>query len=192
MARNGLDRAQLVAAAAELIELHGSDSFSMCALAEWLGVRPASLYNHIEGLDSLMTEVCAYALRMQHAAVMAAITANGDARIMQLATAYRIFAVEHRELYRLLLSSAARAEKQADDTLRCIVEPFLLVLDHTNLSEEAKLHWQRVLRGIVHGFISEEDAGFFSHLPVNADRSFEIAIQCYMDGLRQAERRANA
>ncbi len=189
MPRNGLTKERVVEAAAQLIEQSGAAAFSMRALADSLHIKAASLYNHVESMDELLTAVCAYALREQREVELAAIHGRtGAAAIAALADAYRQFARSHRELYRLIISTAAACGEQLGETARCIVEPFMAVLAHTGLSEEEKIHWQRVLRGIVHGFVSQEDAGFFSHLPADVDESFRTAIQCYIDGLTQAER----
>ncbi len=191
MPRNGLSKERVVEVAAALIEQQGTADFSMRALADSLNVKTASLYNHIQGMDELMVEVCAYALEMQREAEMNAIhMKTGTAAITALAEAYRKFAREHRELYRLIMHTAVKCSENMYEISRCIVEPFLNVLEHTAFTYTEKIHWQRVLRGIVHGFVSQEDAGFFSHLPANVDDSFNAAIGCYIDGLAQAEKRS--
>lgn len=191
MARKGLTKERVVEAAAQLIGETGTADFSMRALAETLGVRTASLYNHVQSMEALLQEVCAYALEQQRAAELAAIEGKtGAEAIAALAAASRCFAREHRQLYCLILSTAASGGESLGGAQQCIVEPFWEVLAHTALTEEEKLHWQRVLRAIVHGFVSQEDAGFFSHLPADVEESFRVAVQCYIDGLTQAEKRA--
>lgn len=188
MPRMGLSKERVVAAAAELIGQRGTAGFSMHALADSLHVRTSSLYNHVESMDALLSQVCAYALRRQRDMELRAIEGKDtDEAICALADAYRRFARENRQLYRLIMSAASGVEQP--DAAECIVEPFLAVLSRTALTKEEKCHWQRVLRGIVHGFVSQEEAGFFAHLPADGDKSFQIAIRCYIDGLRQAERR---
>lgn len=190
MPRNGLSREKVVEAAVALIERSGMADFSMRALAESLDVKTASLYNHVESMDSLMVEVCAYALRMQREMEMDAIRGKAHgAAVEALANAYRAFAAEHKELYRLIMNTAVTSGEQLGEVSQCIVEPFMTVLEGTRLTEDEKYHWQRVLRGIVHGFVSQEDAGFFSHLPADVNESFWVAIQCYMDGMAKAEER---
>ncbi len=44
-----------------------------------------------------------------------------------------------------------------------------------------------VLRGLMHGFISEEQAGYFSHYPVPVNESYTLAIHCVIDGLHKEE-----
>lgn len=190
MPRNGLSREKVVAAAAALIKRTGTADFSMRALADALNVKRASLYNHIESMESLIIEICAYALQMQRDMELSAISGKSHTdAIIALADSYRLFAKEHSQLYHLIMNTAVSGGEKLSEISQCIVEPFMTALAHTSFSDEEKIHWQRVLRGIVHGFVSQEDAGFFSHLPASVDESFCTAIQCYIDGLAQAEKR---
>lgn len=190
MPRNGLSKEKVVEAAVSLIERSGIADFSMRALADCLQVKTASLYNHVDSIESLMVGVCAYALQMQKDCEMDAVEGKShNEAIFALANAYRAFAKEHKELYRLIVNTAASSGDRLSEISQCIVQPFMTVLEHTTLSNTEKYHWQRVLRGIVHGFVSQEDAGFFSHLPADVDESFQTAVQCYMDGLAEAEKR---
>lgn len=190
MPRSGLSREKVIAAAVNLIEASGTAEFSMRALADSLNIKTASLYNHVESMESLMVGVCVYALHMQRDAEMEAVQGKHHAQaIFALANAYRCFAREHAALYRLIMNTAVSGGERISEISQCIVAPFMQVLEETNLTTEEKYHWQRVLRGIVHGFVAQEDAGFFSHLPAAVDDSFQTAIQCYIDGLTQAEKR---
>lgn len=189
MPRNGLTRTRVIAAAAQMIDQSGMENFSMRILAESLNVKTASLYNHVENMESLRTDVCAYAMKMQWDTEMHAIEGlTGIAAISALAASYRSFAKDHPHLYRLIVHTAAHQDGLTD-ALKYTVEPFLQVLSDTHLTKSEKVHWQRVLRGIVHGFVSQEEAGFFAHLPEDVETSFQTAIQCYIDGLKQAETR---
>lgn len=49
----GLRAESIIVAAAELIEQYGRSGFSMRLLADTMGVKTASLYNHIENMDTL-------------------------------------------------------------------------------------------------------------------------------------------
>lgn len=187
MPRSGLSRERVVEAAAAWIDRFGTAGFSMRALAESLNIRTASLYNHVESMDGLLIEVCAYALRMQRDTELRAIEGlHAAAAIEALSQAYRRFAGEHRELYRLIVRTAAGCDDSLGEVSRCIVDPFLAVLEDTPLSDIEKAHWQRVLRAMLHGFISQEDAGFFSHLPADPEESFRTAVGCCIDGLSRA------
>lgn len=190
MPRIGLTKDLVVKAAAALIEQHGAENFSMRLLAESLNIKTASLYNHVESMDALLLDVCTYALNMQREAELAAIgSKTRQDAIIALADAYRQFARQHLHLYRLILRFAPSNYTKLAEPSRCVIGPFLQVLKDYDLSQEETYHWQRILRGVIHGFFSQEDAGFFSHLPVDVDVSFRMAVECCITGLEQAERR---
>lgn len=190
MPRCGLTNERLVQTAADMIEALGMKNFSMGALAACLHVKTASLYNHVESMDVLLAQVCAYALHMQYECEMQALEGvQGRDAIRALTCAYRRFAKAHWELYHLIINTAASCTEGLNDASGGLVEPFMRALAHTRLSEGQKMHWQRVLRSMVHGFVSQEKAGFFVHLPADAEESFQLAVQCCIDGLEQAEKR---
>lgn len=60
--RAGLDRRTLVIAAAEIADHEGIEAVTLAALANKLGVRSPSLYNHINGLQELRTQLAIYGL----------------------------------------------------------------------------------------------------------------------------------
>lgn len=45
------------------------------------------------------------------------------------------------------------------------------------------MHGQRILRSVMHGFIDQEEAGFFSREPVSVEESYQAAIQCFLLGV---------
>lgn len=52
------------------------------------------------------------------------------------------------------------------------------------LPQERVAHWQRVFRAILHGFIAQEDLGYFYYYDTtDVGESRDIAIQCFLDGL---------
>ena len=73
----------LIQAALHLIEERGYASFSMGELAKYLHVRPASLYNHIENLDTLYTEVGLAAISQMVGAEKEAIEGKSGMRLFE-------------------------------------------------------------------------------------------------------------
>lgn len=193
MFHKGLKKEIIVDTAKALIEQAGFPAFSMRKLAEKLNVKTASLYAHVESMDALFTEVGLSALREQRDCLLNAVGAqHGDAAVMALADSYRRFAAEHAELYRLILQMPSGNDAVLKEAAAMTAEPFMRVLADYRLSEHQRMHWQRVLRGGMHGFVSEEQAGYFSHYPVPVEESYQIAIRCMMDGLHKEAGEADA
>lgn len=189
MARQGLNREKLIEASISLMEEKGYNAFSMAELAKYVHVNPSSLYNHIESLDMLNTEVgLAAAERMVEAEKQAIAGKSQDEALFAIADAYRDFAKTHIELYRAVMNFQKTQNQVLEKAAGRIVDPILQVLSSYGLSRGDQMHWQRVLRSVMHGFIAHEEAGGFSHFPADRDESYRIAIQCVADGLRAAGR----
>ena len=189
MFHKGLNKKIIVESAKEMMEKDGVQQFSMRKLAEKLDVKTASLYAHIESMDALFTEIGLAALKDQKDCLMSAIgEKHGDAAIEAVAESYRQFAAEHMGLYRLIMQMPSGDDEVLKEAAAVTAEPFMKVLEDYHISESRKMHWQRVLRGLMHGFISEEQSGYFSHYPVPVKESYDIAIGCVISGLHKEER----
>lgn len=187
MPRAGLNKQIIVDAAIRLIEEKGYHALSMRELAKSLNVKAASLYNHIENMDEVIAKVGKYTISALNQTQFSAIEGlEKDSAIFALAIAYRQFAKDHPELYKVIMSLHRTDNAVIEKSARPITAPFMHVLNDYPLNEEQKMHWQRVLRSIIHGFLSQEEAGYFCHFPVNEESSYELGIQCYIDGLNAA------
>jgi AcrR family transcriptional regulator len=184
--RAGLDQETVVEAAAKLVDEEGIDQLSLGCLAERLGIRTPSLYNHVAGLPGLKHDLALYCLRdlLDHI-TRATIGKSRSEAIIALADEYRAYARQTPGRYTLTqqapdpadLESQALA-KQAVDVVRAILSPY-------KLSDEDAIHAIRGLRSIVHGFVSLEVTGGFG-LPVDLDASFHWLINVFIAGLERS------
>lgn len=187
MARKGLNKKAIINAAIELIEKKGYSNFSMRELADTLEIKTASLYNHVKNMEEIYIEISYYAIDLLKQLQLSAIEGKkADDAVFSLAVAYRLFSKEHPELYKVIMKLPTTKNILLEKNAAQIIEPIMQVLSCYQLSESQKFHWQRVLRSIMHGFISQEESGFFNHLPIEANTSYQIAIQCFLDGLHAA------
>lgn len=192
MAYKGLSKDMVIRAAAELIEENGRADFSMRLLAEKLGVKTASLYNHVDNIESLLAEVCRYAVKLQESEEMLAVEGqHGENAVRTLADTYRSFAKKHAELYWLIMDMASRNDCLLYDIAVSLSDPVKAVLGGFRLPEKEVINYLRFFRGIVHGFVSQEKEGFFSHDPTPVDDSFHFAVDRFIDSLKAAESRCS-
>ena len=160
MPRQGLDKAKVVQAAAELIEEKGLVRFSMAGLAKKLDVKTASLYNHVESLDALLEDVGLYAIaRLVEVEENALEGREGDEALFALAEAYRTFAREHYRLYRVIIGLPKDGSTPLQRGAEAVLRPILRVLEPYGLTEVEQVHWQRMLRAVMFGFAAHEEAG---------------------------------
>lgn len=188
MPRQGLSRTDIVCAAIELVESKGLQAFSVRELAEKLHIKAASLYNHIKNMDELYTEIGYYAISELKKVQIAAIEGKQrDQAVSALADAYYQFGKRRPEIYKVILSLPMVKNDALLTAAGDIVEPIMTAMSGYNLSDEQKMHLQRVLRSIMHGFLSQEEAGCFRHFPVSLTDSYQIAIRGFILLLTNSE-----
>ena len=188
MAKKGLSRDLIIDTALRLVEERGPLGLSMRELAEALDVKAASLYNHISGMDDLMGQVGLRATEMRTRAQLEAIAGKTRAEaLFALADTYHAFAMAHESLDKVIMGLQRNLSPVLPQAGELTMKPILQVLDGYALSDDAKIHWQRVLRATMHGFCVHEHMGGFSHSPLSVSDSYHMAIRCIAEGLEKAE-----
>jgi len=184
--RAGLDQASVVEAAARLVDEEGIEQLSLGRLAERLGVRVPSLYNHVAGLPGLKHDLALYCLRELLDHIRRATIGKSRAEaIIALADAYQAYARQAPGRYALTLQAPPPGDKEVQALAQQVVEVVLAVLAPYKLGEEDAIHAIRGLRSIVQGFISLEMAGGFG-MPVDTDASFHWLVNLYIAGLSRS------
>jgi AcrR family transcriptional regulator len=183
VARAGLDRDRVVAAAAEIADAEGVHAVTLARVAAALGVKSPSLYNHVGGRDDLIRGIALLGLSEIAAALReAAIGRSGTEGLVATAGAYRRYVLEHPGRY----AAAAITAPDPDDAERLAASATVLdvlrgVLRAWALDEDETIHALRAYRSAVHGFASLEAAGGFG-IPVDLDTSFEHLIRTLAAG----------
>lgn len=189
MPKRGLTKESVLEAAEELVRLYGADRLTTGALAEKLGIRPASLYNHIESTDALKTELALRAIRTLSASLTESLRENNrEEAVFSLANAYRTFVQSAPGMYHMILMGPMSGDGTLTAALPDMIRPILALLDRFTLTDGEKNHWQRVLRTVMHGFATQELWGYFSHSPSDRDESYRLAVETVLFGILNAEK----
>ena len=193
MARQGLTRADIIGAAIEMIESEGLHSFSLRELANRLHIKAASLYNHIRSSDELHTEIGYYAISELKKAQLDALAGKERSEAIEsLADAYYRFGKERPEIYKVILSLPMVKNDAIHIAGFDIVEPIMTAMAGYHLTREQMMHLQRVFRSIMHGFISQEEAGCFRQFPVDVGDSYRMAVRGFILLLENSEKEVRA
>ncbi|MCY7782718.1 MULTISPECIES: TetR/AcrR family transcriptional regulator [unclassified Bacillus (in: firmicutes)] len=150
--RIGLSQKMIVDAAAEIADQEGLNGVTLAALSKKMNVRSPSLYNHINGLQAIRTELAVSGLTKLYDQMADAVTVQkGDSALFSLAQAYVDFAVENPGYYEaaLLKIQDKRAEIVSDQIVRLVAN---LLIDNGYASEKTAIHATRGLRSLLHGF----------------------------------------
>ncbi len=183
MGRRPIDPQKIMIAAVEAANALGFEAVTLAAVAEKLGVKIPSLYNHFDGLTGLRRMLTLWALRelidqMRRAAVGVA----GAEAIRAVGDTYRQFAHMHAGVYPAVLR-AHPDDAEISHVAGEFVSLILTILKPYSFENDAALyHSVRVFRSMMHGFVDLERQGGFG-MPLALDESFEHLIATYIAGL---------
>ncbi|MEU3479071.1 TetR/AcrR family transcriptional regulator [Streptomyces sp. NPDC033754] len=166
MARAGLTADRVTLAGAELADEAGLDQVTMSQVARRLGVKDASLYTHVRGLEDLRGRIALLAADEKTLRIAEATAGrSGKDALVAFADAWREYAHAHPGRY-----TATQLPIRIDPDLaanapgpRRAVELTYGMLRGYGLAEPDLTDAVRLLRSTFHGFVALEAAGGFGH-----------------------------
>jgi len=181
--RAGLDRATVIAAAAEVADERGFGQLTMGLVADRLGVRTPSLYKHVDSLAGLHQGLAALAMTEFGDALRNAIQgyAGRDA-LAAVARAMRSYLTRHPGRYAATVGAIAGPEFDAAGVR--VIESLAAVLRGYQIDPAEQVHALRTLRSTLHGFATLQAAHGFQW-DTDTDQSFEWLIDFLDRGLRR-------
>ena len=185
MAKRGLNSQQIFEAAVKLVQEKGYDSFSVRELAARLEVKPASLYNHIQGLDEVYTAIAlASADKLKKMLSHAVSGQSSDDAFLAGTLAYRQFALEHTELYKAFVRMPLLNDKAVLHVAYQSFQPLREIITGYGLSKRDTLNFIRGLRSVMHGFIELTNNGFMHKEEVTQEESYEEIMRNFLHFLK--------
>lgn len=161
----------------------GFEAVTLAGVAEQLGIRIPSLYNHVAGLPGLRHELTLWGLRELGDQLRRGATGvAGEDAIFSIAHAYRSFALAHPGIYTATLRAATPDEPDLAAAAQEVLDVVLAVLEPYGFSEDEALHVVRGLRSLLHGFADLEISGGFG-LALDRDASYRQLLAVYLRGL---------
>jgi AcrR family transcriptional regulator len=182
MARAGLTATVVVEAAAEIADSDGLEAVTLSTVAAKLGVKPPSLYSHVDGLPDLKARLAAQAASELADALTPAVAgrAAGEA-LREAGRAYRGWALAHPGRHAALQFVTIRDEPAAERVVGLLVS----VMRGYALDGDAAIHAVRALRAAIYGFVTLETGGGFG-IPLDAAASYEWLLDLIDSGLTDA------
>jgi AcrR family transcriptional regulator len=180
MPRAGLDADGVVTAAAVLADADGLEALTLARLAAHLGIRPPSLYAHVDGLPDLRRRIADRGAGELAVALRCAASGRaGFDALVAVADAYRAYALSHPGSYAALQLASDVSDSEA---ARELVDVVVAVLRGYGLEGIDAIHGVRAIRAALHGFVVlEAGAGF--GLPLDLDESYARLVATLDRGL---------
>lgn len=187
--RRQITAAEITETAVRLADEQGLDQVNLSRIAERLGIKKQSLYNHIEGLEDVKCSMVIYACgQLRTVLTEAAVGQSRENAVFSVAYAYRKFAHEHSGQYQVIMTESWKYKK--DEKLKFAIHLFMQVirkvLSQYDLHDIKLTHAVRGLRSMMHGFVSLEASGWFQN-PTDTSESYQQLIKTYISGVEAWE-----
>jgi AcrR family transcriptional regulator len=185
-AHAGLDKSDVLEAAAAIVDEVGIEKLALARVAEKLGVRSQSLYAHVGGLSGLRRDLTVYVTKLEAARWRRAIMAkSGRDALMALMEELVRSGQEHPGLAQLVSWSKYDPTDQAMfDALQEGWEPFAILLGTYGLTGDDVVHWYRIIWTSLQGFLALQSGGMMM-LPADPEVSLRLLMEHLADGLER-------
>lgn len=178
-------RDDVLVAARDMLDEEGWDRLNMVALAERVGIKGPSLYNHVKNLDDLRRELWMLVVRDMGETIRDAVLGlSGDDAVRAMATAYRTYAHKYPRRYALPVTipglkghDIAAAISVATDTANAVFRWY-------GITGESAAIANTLLTANMSGFLAMELQGA---MQVDPDRAYRIMVENFIAGLRQMQ-----
>ncbi|GBF41676.1 AcrR family transcriptional regulator [Leptospira ellinghausenii] len=156
-----ISRSLILDLAWETIQNVGFSEFRLATVAEALGIRTPSLYNHVKDTEDIFWEIQKRALRLLGDRLEQNLKKSDPPKewIPNFLKSYRSFAKEFPHMYPLVIVST-----ESDPELKLlgdrILQLCMFAFQFETLDKEM-VHRIRIIRSLVHGFIDLEREGGF-------------------------------
>ncbi|MDP4146235.1 MAG: WHG domain-containing protein [Bacillota bacterium] len=178
--KRNLTKEKIIQTAFSLADEIGLNQVTFQKLAEKLGIKYPSLYNHFDNMDNLKIEMTKYLLKGLNLKLMERLVGkSGEAAVREYAYVYREFAFENRTAYGLFMNIPSTEDEEVMRLAKGTTGMIRQVLDFYIKDETLIIHKSRALRSLLHGFVSSCFLGYFQG-SVNLEDSFQLMIDDFI------------
>jgi AcrR family transcriptional regulator len=185
MQKRNLTKEKIIQVTFSLADDIGFNQVTFPKIAEKLGIKYPSLYNHFTNMNNLKIEMTVYLLNELNLKLMQRLIGkSGEDAIREFAHVYKDFAFENKTAYGLFMSIPStentdlfRLAKETTSIIRRLLEFYIK-------DEILLVHKSRALRSLLHGFVSLYSFGYF-HGEVSLEDSFKSMIDDFISSLSQ-------
>ncbi len=183
MQKRNLTKEKIIQATFSLADDIGLNEVTFPKIADKLGIKYPSLYNHFSNINNLKIEMTIYFLKELNLKLMQRLIGkSGEDAIREYAYVYRDFAFKNKTAYGLFVNIPSTKDEEvlrlAKETNNIIHQ----ILDFYIKDKTLLIHKSRALRSALHGFVSLYSFGYF-HGEADLEDSFHFMIDDYISSL---------
>ena len=180
MQKRNLTKEKIIQVAFSLADEIGLNQVTFPKIAEKLGIKYPSLYNHFTNMDNLKIGMTIYLLNKLNSKLMQRLIGkSGENAIREYAYVYREFAFENMTAYGLFMSVPSTEDQEVNRLAKETSGIMHRIFEFYIKDETYLIHKSRALRSLLHGFVSMNFLGYFQN-PVNLEDSFRLMIDDFI------------
>lgn len=174
----------VIQAASEIADSEGLSKVTLKVVAEKLGIRTPSLYNHVAGLDDLLREVAHNGMRTMNDQMLHAVIGNsGDIAIKAVSVAYFRYVIAHPGIYETIQWAHWHGSSETTeifDNYKALLMKLVLSCNYKAQKTDEILD---LLMSVLHGYSSLE-LGKALMNPEESIKGLTDSVDIILTGLR--------
>lgn len=172
----------VIATASALADKDGLNSVSLKVVAEQLGIRTPSLYNHIESLEQLLLEVAHQGMKeMNEDMMQAAIGISGTPAIQAISIAYLSYMIAHPGVYETIQWATWHGTSETDEIFHTYLNLITTLIRSCGYHENDIPAIRDCITGMLHGFTTLQ-LRFALTEPEKVKKQLHCAIESLLTG----------
>ena len=187
MSRKGLSREKVIEQAAKLANEKGLKNVTIATLAEYLGIKKPSLYNHIKSQEDIYRGIMIYGWTQGTETLVQQINED-DAReaLRKYAKAFYGYAIENPGVFEAMLWYNKYESEELIYATEKIYIFFFMQTDRLGIERTVANHLLRTYRAFLEGFSLLVIHNSFGK-PISIDESFDISLNVLLNGIEEYE-----
>lgn len=183
MQKRNLTKEKIIQAAFSLADEIGLNQVTFPKLAEKIGIKYPSLYNHFNNMGDLRIGMTLYLLNDLNSGLMKRLVGkSGETAIREFAHAYKDFAFENKTAYELFMNIPSTGDEEVFSLVKETSNIIYQILDFYIKDRTQLVHKGRTFRSLLHGFVSLYSFGYL-HGEVNLEESFQSMLDDFIKSL---------
>lgn len=185
MPRTGLSKEEIIEKAAMLANEKGLSYLTVTSLAEHLGIKKPSLYNHMKTIDDIHKGIMIYGWKRVSEGIVQEITSDDAKENLRLyGKKFYKFAMENPGVFEAMLWYNKYSGDALMDATEGLYKFFFAQTDSLGIDRTTANHLMRTYRSFLEGFIMLQIHNSFGN-PISIKKSFDVSMNVLISGMEE-------
>lgn len=185
----GVTEESIIEAAARIVNEQGEDALSLKGLAQDLGIKAPSLYNHVASLENVKERLMLYGWsHLEERMVRATMGVTGYEAMRRLCWAFYDYVEVNRGVFGIMMRYNKYSNEETVHSTERLLQQIQILMDSVGIGREDCVHVVRLLRSFLEGFFL-----ITNNQELQQDNSiresFEFSLSVLVEGFRAIARK---